>query len=302
MKKINCLLAVAFFALNCVNAQTLTLQPSATDGYEGIISSPYPTQASTEENIVAAYWTANGNPGAWRSFFKFDLAQLPSGIVLDSAFLSLYADLNSTFGTSGAPTTGTDNSGQICRVTTAWNKATMNWNNQPPYTTSNAVTLAQSLSDVQDYLDINVTDLVADMMVSGNNGFMIKMINEANYYNSLIFHSSHSTTANKRPKLFIKYHLKPTDIGEVERKSNVAVQLFPNPCKDYLNINVSKLLGSEANIVVYNQAGQIVATKVFTAGTSKGEWRLELKGFAKGIYIVNVLMSDVHVCKSFVVY
>jgi len=89
----------------------------------------------------------------WRSFVDFGNV-LPAGsdIQVVSASLSLY----------GSTTTGANES-WLERVTSFVNcDDNVNWTNQPATTTTNRVTLAQSVSSAQNYTNINVTSMFTD--------------------------------------------------------------------------------------------------------------------------------------------
>lgn len=89
----------------------------------------------------------------WRSFIDFGTV-LPASpdIQIVSASLSL----------DGSTTTGANES-WLERVTSFVNcDDNVNWTNQPSTTTSNRVTLAQSVNTAQDYTNINVTGMFTD--------------------------------------------------------------------------------------------------------------------------------------------
>jgi hypothetical protein len=78
------------------------------------------------------------------------------------------------------------------------------WNNPPSVTTTNQVTIPQSTSSFQDAV-INVTGLLKDQVAFGNNGFMIKLVNEVTY-NSRTYGSSYNEDPTKYPQLTLYYH------------------------------------------------------------------------------------------------
>lgn len=177
--------------------------PSQT--HNAVISYPY-ANINSEPNpvdYVAAYWTGNGTLGAWRSFFKIDLSSIAPNATVDSAFFTFYADVNSAWANTGNPNFGVQNAAFICRVTSAWNTNQFNWNNPPSFTTMNAAILSQSISNVQDYLHIDATDLIKDVIQGQNNGFAFALQTEMNYYNSQIFHSSSTPDNSKKTKLTV---------------------------------------------------------------------------------------------------
>ena len=110
-------------------------------------------------------------PKMARAFIKFDYKDVPANSVLISAKLSLYAIPVPGSGNFIDAHFGPTNSFTIRRITSALNMAQINWNNQPTTTNQNQVIVPQSTSSHQDNTGIDVTNLVKDMFVSGNNGF-----------------------------------------------------------------------------------------------------------------------------------
>lgn len=183
--------------------------------FNAVISYPFANTNSpvNPTNYVAAYWTGNGQQGAWRSFFKIDLSSIPANAVIDSAYFTFYADGNSLWGINGSPNWGNQNAARICRVTSVWNTNQFNWNSQPAYTTVNAALLGQSVSTLQHYLHINAKNLIQDIISTTNNGFAFTMQNEINYYNSQIFYSSAVPGNPQGPKLTVYYSVPlPLDL------------------------------------------------------------------------------------------
>lgn len=218
MKKI--LLAVILLNSMVVKSQIQAIfTPSQT--HNAVISYPYANinSEATPLDMVAAYWTGNATQGAWRSFFKVDLSSIAPSAVIDSAFFTFYANTSSVYGNVGKPNFGVQNAAYICRVTSAWNTNQFNWNNQPSFTTINAAVLDQSISDVQDYLHIDATDLIKDIIAGTNNGFAFLLQNEMSYYDSQIFHSSSSADNSKKPKLTIYYRF-PASVSDKNDEGN----------------------------------------------------------------------------------
>ena len=68
----------------------------------------------------------------------------------------------------------------------------------------NQVNIVNSTSSFENITDIDVTQLVKDMQVSGNNGFDMRLLNET-YYNIRQYVSSYHAETSKHPKLVIQY-------------------------------------------------------------------------------------------------
>ena len=182
---------------------TITLN---SEENEGQIQSYYPNSWYNGGNqIVIEAWTNGGQPYNVRQCLRFDYSPLPVGATIDSAHLYLYADPTPVNGNFIDAMYGPSNACYIQRITSTWvfpNPYT--WNSQPAATTANQAILPQSNSSFENSV-VDVTALVKDMLVNGNNGFFIKLINEVTY-NSRQYLSSFSSDPTKHPKLIIKYH------------------------------------------------------------------------------------------------
>ncbi len=182
---------------------TITLQPDGVTGKDAYIQTSLPsTPQPNYTEFDAIDWTVSGNEFTSRSFLQFDLSQIPVGSTINSAFLSLYGVPGSgnSQGSTGS------NTCNLQRVTSAWDENTITWSNQPTATNQNQVTLNQSSSTTQNYLDVDVTNLFQDIVdnAGGNFGILIKLVSEQ-LGNSMVLGSSDNTDAAKHPKLVITY-------------------------------------------------------------------------------------------------
>ena len=186
--------------------QTTTIQ--ATNNLtEGYVNS-YVDYANANHNGVIQLsivsWTHGGAPENARSFVKFDLSSVPSNATLISAKLSLFAIPVPGSGNFVDAHFGTQNSFTIRRITSDLNMPQIKWANQPTTTNQNEVIVPQSTSSHQDNTNIDVTSLVKDMLVSGNNGFFMQLQDE-DIYNCRQYCSSYHPDAAKHPKLVLEY-------------------------------------------------------------------------------------------------
>jgi hypothetical protein len=182
---------------------TLTLQPANNPTEASVYSDvPNGTGVGTPQ-IVVGTWTANGGTVYHRLYLKFDY-NLPASSSIMSAKLSLYANPNPLAGNFVDANFGTANSYTIQRITSSWSGTAVSWNNQPTTTAQNQLTIPNSTSSFQNSVDIDVTQLVKDMQINGNNGFGMRLVSE-NYYNIRQYISSYNTDATKHPKLVIQY-------------------------------------------------------------------------------------------------
>jgi len=183
-----------------ISQETIILQPGPAEGKDAMVRTlnPYQNWGDNEDLFVAA-WTYNGDFGITRIVFNFDLSIIPDSSEIENAYLSLY--YNPTCGHEGH---GGSNESYLSRITSPWEENTVNWNNQPDITIQNQVLLPSSTSPDQDYINIDVTSLVIDMINNEENshGFMLQLLNE-DVYRSLIFASSDHPIENLHPKLEI---------------------------------------------------------------------------------------------------
>lgn len=171
---------------------------------ETVIGSIYNGNNVQLQELPALYWTNNGIPVESRALLKFDFSSIPSDATIVSAKLSLYAITNPLNGDQVHSDYGSDNAVYIRRITADWNTATLNWTNQPGTTPTNQVVLPATSNSYQNYIDLNVTDLVQDLVTSGNYGMMLQLKN-LSLYNIQNFGSSKYADATKHPKLIIEY-------------------------------------------------------------------------------------------------
>ena len=173
---------------------------------EGYVNSYFSTGNGNGVNqVTIGAWTHSGSPENARTFMKFSYSDIPSNSTIISAKLSLYHMVNPGSGNFTTAHSGSSNAFYIRRITSSpLNTPLLNWSNQPTFTTQNQVLVPQTISDDQDDINLDVTDLVKDMMTDGNNGFFMQLQNET-IYNIRQYCSSFYEEASQRPKLVIQY-------------------------------------------------------------------------------------------------
>ena len=185
----------------------ITLQPT-NNLFEGHVDSYSPnavlSNGDTQFDITA--WTANGSPENQRACLKIDFMEIPTTAMIDSAILYLYATPVPHGGNGADANFGSANKGFIQRITNVW-PSTSNqytWNNQPNITTLNQISIPQSTTSSSNTI-VNVTLLIKDMQMFGNNGFFMQLQSEQ-AYNIQQFASSFNINVALHPKLVIWYH------------------------------------------------------------------------------------------------
>jgi hypothetical protein len=161
------------------------------------------SESEFPRELGAECWTENAATVTVRSAFKFDLASL-SNTAIASAKLSLYSNPTPYTGNLTTPNAGPANSFYIQRVTSTWVPYNLTWATQPSTDTIDEVLIPQTSQSTMDLPNIDVTQLVKDMIASGNYGFEMRLQYEAPY-NSRIFCSSSYSDTTKRPRLVISY-------------------------------------------------------------------------------------------------
>lgn len=161
-------------------------------------------------SIQVNAWTFDAIPILERGLIKFDLEQLPANIEIVKAELSLYHFEYNINQYQPMSNLSGSNEVNVQRVTSNWVENEVTWNTQPTTTNQNQVILPESSTRNQDYIDIDVTKLVNEMVLSGvNYGFMLKLATEE-YFRSMFFCSSENENSNMRPKLVIEYKIAAT--------------------------------------------------------------------------------------------
>lgn len=181
----------------------LILQPDGSSGKDAVFSLIVPdNNYSTLKDIHLYAWTQEGILNVNRVVIDFDLSSIPNDAILDSAFLSLFFNKTSEYGTHHSG----ENGFLIQRITSVWDECRITWNNQPTTTIENQVFISKSTSPTQDYIKMNVTNLVQDMINDRTNsfGFLLKFQIEEPY-KILLFASSDNQDATLRPKIIVYY-------------------------------------------------------------------------------------------------
>lgn len=262
------------YTTNSVTTATISLcQGNGEDAYlaSGSGNSNFGNHGSLGGNT----WTCTGNLCNSRGLFKFDLSSIPSGAVVSSASLQLFADLN----WSSSPTTGgPNNAGYLYRVTSAWAENTVTWNSQPSITSVNQVVIPGSTSVAQNYT-VNVSGLVQDMLANTNYGFMLKMQDEVNYYKSLMFASSDNINSSTKCPILTLSYTNPNSISELTNSINIDV--YPNPFNSELTVNSSSMIDK---ITISDVLGNVV----YSSSVDKANSHTIMNDFAPGVYFVTI--------------
>ncbi|MBI3142604.1 MAG: S8 family serine peptidase [Bacteroidetes bacterium] len=193
----------ALFNLVFSKKACITLQPGANDGKDAMIKSDNKSSNLHKIPDYAGWsWQLSSALSIGRGFIDFDLSGIPKGAKIKSASLSLYHSNSSNAGQAG------DNASYLRRIIEPWNEVGVTWANQPATSPLNQVRLPKSTSQTQDYVDIDVTDLIIDMVnyPDSSYGIMIRNVIEKSQ-KSLKFFSSDGSISSEWPKLEVCYEI-----------------------------------------------------------------------------------------------
>lgn len=264
----------------------LTMQPDNIRGRDAYIDSRlYDNNYGSHIDFPAMAWTNGGTPTDVRGLIDFPFSDIPDGATILSASLSLYS-YNSPANGAHSKLSGSNES-VLSRITSPWSEETVTWENQPTITTQNQVFLPESTSAIQDYLNIDVTNMVQDMMANptGSYGFLLKLVTEE-FYRSMIFASSDNPNPNLHPKLEVCYS---TFLSVTEEDSDdIEVHIFPNPSSGKFTIDIGKSNSDSVSITIINSIGQIHFVQSYNVFPTE----IDLSYYAKGLYFVKISIGE----------
>jgi hypothetical protein len=256
----------------------------------------------TSTSLLVHGWTSNGYTDISRTMLDWDLSFIPSNATIVSADLSLYNDPNSaSFNGEHSNLTGQNNS-YIQRIIQSWEEYGVTWNTQPNTTVQNQLSVPASVSPHQDFLNLNVTALMQDMISNpgSNYGLMMQLVNESPY-RDLVFASSENHTAARHPRLQICYDY-PTGINNTDAPDDY-VSVFPNPAHGVLNISFNAGIKKQDFVFeIKDMLGQSVLSKIVKSQTGKWNASLDISGLAEGMYLVLITGENKISAKKILVY
>lgn len=296
MQKIYFLSLLIFFNISVCFAQNIiTLQPDSDNGKDALLHGLYSeTNKNYGENgqLASDSWTFGGEPGILRSVIDFNLKQIPESAIITSAKLSLYAWDSNDYSLGLHWFSDGSNASWLERVTNSWSESTVTWNNQPSTTPANRVNLLQSTSQTQNYLDIDVTQLVQDMVDKPDSsfGFMLKLQTEDGMRRMNFCSSDHLNNVY-HPKLVVAYTLSSNTPSEIvnPKLQDVQFSIYPNPAIEFLCIKTLNLnQTNQLKFVLVNCLGQTIKQ----ISLNRELTNVALKNIDSGIYIYQILDNN----------
>jgi len=132
------------------------------------------------------------------------------------------------------------NSCNLQRITSTWDEFSVTWNTQPTTTSINEVVLSESNFTIQDYLGVDVTQLVQDMVDSPVTSYGFKIVLQTeDPTRSLAFCSRDFSDSSKFPKLTLTYSCsKANNIISIHTPESE--RIYPNPTTGIINVKLEK--------------------------------------------------------------
>jgi hypothetical protein len=307
--KLFCVTIISNFIINCSFCQTTTegctgliFQPGPGKGKDAFIQHLLSDPAGDNTNygdfasFEAMAWTW-GEPGVLRSLIEFDLSSIPSTSIVMDARLSLYNNPTSNENNGQHSSLSGSNAALLQRITSYWGESSVTWDNQPAPSSLNEVILPQSTSPYQDYLNIDVTTIVNDMVQnpSSNYGIMFKLITEIQW-RAMIFASSDHPDSTLHPKLEVCY-TSPTGINSISL--NEEIQINPNPSTGISSIASESHNFDFSHIEILNYAGQRIFDEPIIIVNDP--FVVNLSHEAKGIYFVILSGAEHRIVKKLII-
>lgn len=260
-----------------VNADTcIVLTSSDINASDAFLASISPlNNFGNHPEFAAISWTCGGAPCFSRGILNFNFNQIPANATIVSANLSLNANPTPSNG-NGLAMQG-NNSALLQRVVSPWSENSVTWQIQPQTTGQHEVLLPPSMTTFQNYVNINVGNLVKDMFNYPTNsfGFMLKLSNESGY-SSMIFSSSDYGNPQLYPTLEICYAIS-TSLNN-DYSAGFDFDVSPNPTfKEVITIKTNGQGIGNMEIDLFTVEGKLINRwAVFKEGGEGAEIKLNL--------------------------
>ncbi len=212
--------AVSAEVIVSIGQQAFISQPDSANGKDALIwtadAQGYDnenTNYGSSPTLLVHSWTTQSLADNARTLVQFNLNGIPANAAVQSAFLSLFNDPNTTWYSGQHQNYSGTNESNLKRITSTWTEPGVTWNTMPSFTNVNSVSVPASVSVHQDFLNLNVTSLVIDMInnPSSSYGFIMTLQNETPY-KALVFASSDHPDLSKHPRLIVFYSVPETAI------------------------------------------------------------------------------------------
>ncbi len=272
------------------NVESFVFQPDAS-GFDAFVHSEPSRETfnyGDNPSFDAMSWTFDGSPGTLREYFQFDLSSLGTGTIINNAKLYLCGKTEAN-GSAHSCLSGT-NEFMLSRVLAPWDEHTINWLNQPPVSAlPGEVQTEGSLCTPADNVEIDVTSFVQEMVnnPSTNYGWQLALQTES-YYRALIFHSSDSPDAEKRPKLVIQ--ACQASVGTKQAAFEKNIHIFPNPVTCLMTLQFEQTIVEKVILNILDATGKLVFQEQLAPGTNGIE--INTAPWPAGFYVASLTSRD----------
>ncbi len=219
------------------------------------------TNYGTQIKFNSGEWTSGGYRVKERSIIDFNFSIIPQGAVIQEAKLSLYAmqpqpndEYKHVSYIIRQNSSYKSNASYLERVTGSWTETGVTYNSQPTTSTANRVLLPQSTTSDQNYLNVDITALVQDIVnnPSSSFGLLLKLQTEQ-YYTRMAFCSKDHSDPSRHPQLTITYTM-PTQqssviVGQGTEVSGNYTDTEVTPFGTYWHDNKSQYLFTKSELI-----------------------------------------------------
>ena len=258
------------------------------------------TPNGNSPDFIANAWTYGGAPFVERSLIKFQLPGIPQNAIVTSALLTLYANTTSGHSQNHSSLSGAN----ICylrKITSNWSENSVCWNNQPSYSNTNEVVLQQSISPLEDYVDIDVSSIFQDIVNNpASNYGMMFMLDVEQEFRSMIFASQDHLDSLLWPELTICY--KFATGTNSQQVNNTDLFIYPNPSHNEIYLNTTNGNQEIMKIEVISNQGCLVKQFLNCKRTGATNLKFDISDLIPGLYMFKVMFKDQVITKKVIIY
>lgn len=252
-----------------------------------VFSSESMINKNTDESLVAIASYIDSEWILGRGYFSFDLTSINSEHTITFAEINLYHNPESYI--TGHENSGVSNDIFIRRVSEDWDEDEISWENQPEITIDNEIHILSSNIPDQDYINIEVTDMLIDHYDNNSSAFglCISMFDEetTDYNRNVVFASKYHPNPALHPELVV-YTQDYTGVEHTIVIKNDMV-VFPNPSNELFTLKLDTEL-KDAKYKVVDTRSYIIKSGSFSGKILK----ISMNEYTSGVYFLLVEGDD----------